>query len=65
MGRRSHAMHRDKSVRTRRLAREIAFALAFKLIALIALYVAFFGPAHRIRVTPTQMAETLSAAAPR
>ncbi len=52
-------------MRTRPLGREIAIALAFKLIALIALYVAFFGPAHRIRVTPTQMAETLSAAAPR
>lgn len=52
-------------MRKRPLAREIAVALAFKLIALIALYVAFFGPPHRIRVTPTQMAEALSAAAPR
>jgi hypothetical protein len=52
-------------MRTRPLARDIAIALALKLMALIALYVAFFGPAHRIKVTPTQMAETLSAAAPR
>ncbi|MBM3551270.1 MAG: phosphoglycerate mutase [Alphaproteobacteria bacterium] len=52
-------------MRTRPLGREIAIALAFKLIALIALYVAFFGPAHRIRVTPAQMAETLSTAAAR
>ncbi len=52
-------------MRTRPLGREIAIALAFKLIALIALYVAFFGPAHRIRLTPAQMAETLSAGAPR
>ncbi len=52
-------------MRTRPLGREIAIALAFKLIALIALYVAFFGPAHRIRLTPAQMAETLSSGAPR
>ncbi|MFO1103468.1 MAG: phosphoglycerate mutase [Methylocystis sp.] len=52
-------------MRTRPLARDIAIALAFKLMALIALYVAFFGPAHRIKVTPAQMAETLSAATPR
>lgn len=52
-------------MRTRRLGREIAIALALKLVALIALYVLFFGPAHRIKVTPGQMAETLSAAAPR
>jgi hypothetical protein len=52
-------------MRTRPLAREITIALAFKLIALIALYVAFFGPAHRIGVTPAQMAETLFAGAPR
>ncbi len=52
-------------MRTRPIAREIAIALAFKLIALFALYAAFFGPANRISVTPAQMAETLSAAAPR
>ena len=52
-------------MRTRPLAREIAIALVFKLMALTALYVAFFGPAHRIKVTPAQMAEALSAAAPR
>ncbi|MBM3562707.1 MAG: phosphoglycerate mutase [Alphaproteobacteria bacterium] len=52
-------------MRTRPLGREIAIALAFKVMALIALYVAFFGPAHRIKVTPAQMVETLSAAVPR
>ncbi|MBG0794871.1 phosphoglycerate mutase [Methylocystis sp. H62] len=52
-------------MRTRPLGREIAIALGFKLLALVALYIAFFGPAHRIRVTPAQMAETLSATAPR
>ncbi|TLG75675.1 cytochrome oxidase putative small subunit CydP [Methylocystis sp. B8] len=52
-------------MRTRPLGREIAIALAFKLMALVALYLMFFGPAHRIKVTPAEMAETLSAAAPR
>lgn len=52
-------------MRTRPLGREIAIALAFKLMALVALYLMFFSPAHRIKVTPAQMAETLSAAAPR
>jgi hypothetical protein len=55
----------DESMRTRPLGREIAIALGFKLLALIALYVVFFGPAHRIRVTPAQMVEALSATAPR
>lgn len=52
-------------MRTRPFVREIAIALAFKLVALIALYVVFFGPANHIKVTPAQMAETFSAAAPR
>jgi hypothetical protein len=51
-------------MRTRPFAREIAIALVFKLMALVALYILFFGPAHRIKVTPTEMAETLAAAAP-
>ncbi|PWB89970.1 phosphoglycerate mutase [Methylocystis sp. MitZ-2018] len=52
-------------MRTRPLGREIAIALGFKLLALIVLYIAFFGPAHRIKVTPAQMAEALSSTAPR
>jgi len=52
-------------MRTRLLGREIAIALTFKLIALIALYVVFFGPAHRIKVTPAEMTEALSTAARR
>jgi len=52
-------------MRTRPLRREILLALGFKLLALIALYVMFFGPAHRIKITPAQMAEALSADAPR
>ncbi len=41
------------------LGREIAWLLAFKAIALILLYFAFFGPSHRIRVTPSQVAAAL------
>jgi uncharacterized membrane protein len=52
-------------MRTRPLRREIAIALGFKLLALVALYIAFFGPAHRIKVTPAEMAEAFSVAAPR
>ncbi|MGA8758244.1 MAG: cytochrome oxidase putative small subunit CydP [Stellaceae bacterium] len=41
------------------LGREIAWVLAFKMVALAALYFAFFGPAHRSSVTPDQIAATL------
>ncbi|MCX7898982.1 MAG: hypothetical protein N2444_02655 [Methylocystis sp.] len=37
------------------LSREIALALAFKFVALIALYALFFSPAHRIRPTAGEM----------
>ncbi len=47
-------------MRMRPLAREIGVALIFKLIALIALYALFFGPAHRIKVTPEEMTHMLS-----
>lgn len=43
------------------LAREIGVALIVKLMALIALYVLFFSPAHRVRVTPAEMAQLFSA----
>jgi len=43
------------------LAREISVALIVKLMALVALYVLFFSPAHRVKVTPAEMAQTLSA----
>ena len=36
-------------MRTRPLGREITIALGFKVLALVVLYIAFFGPAHRIR----------------
>jgi hypothetical protein len=38
------------------LRREIAWALMFKMIALGVIYLAFFGPAHRPRVTPSGIA---------
>ena len=47
-------------MRMRPLAREIGVALIFKLMALIALYALFFSPAHRTKVTPAEMANTLS-----
>jgi len=36
----------------RRLAHDLAKLLAFKLIALAALYAAFFAPPHRARIDP-------------
>jgi uncharacterized protein (DUF58 family) len=54
----------EKSVmRMTPLGREIGVALVVKLMALVALYVLFFSPAHRVRVTPAEMAEALSAGA--
>jgi hypothetical protein len=37
------------------LRREIAWALLFKMLALAVLYVAFFGPGHRVQVTAAQV----------
>lgn len=44
--------------------RDVAWALALKALALVVLYVAFFGPAHRIAVTPDRVAAALIDAAP-
>jgi hypothetical protein len=41
--------------RGRSLRREIAWALLFKMLALAVLYVAFFGPSHRVQVTAAQV----------
>ncbi len=41
------------------LGREIAWVLAFKMVALTALYFVFFGPTHRPPVTPDQIAAAL------
>ncbi len=44
------------------LRRELMLALAFKLVALFLLWALFFGPSHRIRVTPQDMAAALGGA---
>ncbi len=45
------------------LAREIAVVLVVKVLALAALYIAFFGPAHRPEVTPETMERAILGAA--
>jgi len=42
------------------LARDIGVALAFKALALAALYFLFFDRAHKIVVTPARMAAYLA-----
>jgi hypothetical protein len=46
------------------LRRELTLAIAFKVVAIFLLYVLFFSPAHRTRVTPAGMAATLLESAP-
>ena len=55
------SLHR-RSPRHRTLRREIAWVLTFKIVALAALYFAFFGPPHRVHVTPAQVAAVLGGA---
>ncbi len=38
---------------------DIAWALAFKAVALVILYVAFFGPSRQVAVTPDRAAAAL------
>lgn len=45
------------------LAREIAVVLVVKVLALAALYIAFFGPHHRPEVTPQTMERAILGAA--
>jgi len=45
------------------LAREIAVVLVVKVLALAALYITFFGPAHRPEVTPETMGRAILGAA--
>ena len=45
------------------LRREIAWALAFKALALVVLYFLFFGPSHRMHVTPGDIAALFAAPA--
>jgi hypothetical protein len=57
-------MFRPRSNRLRpSLAGEIAVVLAVKLMALAALYLAFFGPSHRVAVTAERTAAVLLAGA--
>jgi hypothetical protein len=41
------------------LGRDIAWVLAFKLAALAALYLLFFGPSHHVAVTPERVAAVI------
>ncbi len=41
------------------LRREIGAALVVKLLALVAIYVAFFSPAHKTIVTPSVISHAL------
>jgi hypothetical protein len=43
------------------LAREVAFWLGVKVVALAALFFLFFGPAQRPTVTPANVGELLAA----
>lgn len=46
-----------------RLGRELAWALAFKIIAIILIYAFFFSPSHRRRPTPADTAAFLTSGA--
>ncbi len=50
--------------RERPLARDIVAVLAFKVAALVTLYLLCFGPAHRVHVTPGDMAAMLAGEVP-
>lgn len=41
------------------LAREIGAVLVVKLVALICIYLAFFGPSHKTKVTPATISQAL------
>jgi len=41
------------------LARDIAVVLGIKVLALTALYLAFFSPSHRLDVTPEALGEAV------
>ena len=41
------------------LGRDIAWVLAFKFAALVALYLLFFGPSHHVVVTPDRVAAVI------
>ena len=45
----------DRSGLARPLRKELALALLFKVLALVALWVFFFSPSHRVKPTPADM----------
>lgn len=47
------------------LRRELSLAIIFKIVAIFLLWFWFFGPAHRVHVSPADMAAALSESAPR
>jgi hypothetical protein len=52
------------TMRRRSPGRDVASALALKAALLLALYLACFGPAHRVAVTPARVAAAFAIAAP-
>lgn len=44
-----------------RLGRELTWALAFKIVAILLMYALFFSPSHRHRPTPADTAAFLTA----
>jgi hypothetical protein len=48
-----------------RLGRELTLALAFKIVAIVLIYVFFFSPSHRFRPTPADTAAFLTSGAVR
>jgi len=59
--RRTQAPIRPASDWRTRLRRRISWSLLFKLLALLALWVLFFSPQHRIHVTAEAVGTRLSA----
>ncbi|MEN6544241.1 cytochrome oxidase putative small subunit CydP [Parvibaculum sp.] len=47
-----NSLRADIATRLHPLVREIGLVLVFKLVALLLLYTFFFGPSHRVHVTP-------------
>lgn len=47
-----NSLRANVATRLHPLVREIGLVLAFKLVALFFLYTLFFGPSHRVNVTP-------------
>ncbi|QGM97170.1 cytochrome oxidase putative small subunit CydP [Methylocystis parvus] len=46
------------------LRRELTLAFVLKVVAIFLLYFSFFGPSHRLHVTPADMAAALTRSPP-